>query len=168
MKKKILIFVLLPVFALALTGCKSIQEKAAEKAWERGAGNSMDIDIKEGGEQMTFKDKETGDKVSVGQNKVPSDWPKDVPLYKGEIVMSMQIGEGMSLNIKSDDDSTEIKEWYKKELIKLDWVEGSVIEAKEVWRGSFTKDGDVFSVTISSSEDDDGSIISLTYSKKTQ
>lgn len=166
MKKKILIFILLPIFALTLSGCKKVQEKVTEKAFEKSIGNKADIDIKKGGKEMTFKDKETGDTVSIGQNKVPLDWPKDAPLYKGEIVTSMQSGDGMSLNIKTKDDLSEIKNWYNNELKKFYWTEDSVIGIIGMWTGNYIKGDKSFSVMVTAADEGDGNIISLTYRNK--
>ena len=63
-------------------------------------------------------------------NKLPEDFPDDIPVYKGaKLASTMAIGDGKSLNLTTDASFEEVKKYYKEELKKRGW-ETTVMEAE--------------------------------------
>jgi hypothetical protein len=112
--------------ALALTssvGCRRMREKlekkAAEEAIERGSGGQVSID--NDGKGMTIHDNKGGGTVTIGENKVPEDWPSIVPIYpKGKVVQSYsgkQNGQtSFMVALETDDSANDVFTFYKSKL----------------------------------------------------
>jgi len=72
---------------------------------------------------VTGKDGKTAT-LSFNQNKIPADYPKDVPIYGGaKVVMSQTVSEknGRNLMLESSDAADQIADYYKKELDRNGW-----------------------------------------------
>ncbi len=119
-KKIFLLVVLVFATAIVISGCKKLEQKAAEKYIETKSG-AQDVDIKDDG--ISIKD-EQGNEFSVKQNKeLPSNWPNNVPYYKkGTIdqssVMDLPGGRTFSLSINTEDKLDEVISYYKAEFEK--------------------------------------------------
>jgi hypothetical protein len=93
---------------------------------------SVTVDKKDGkATSMTFTGKD-GQKVEINENggKMPSDYPKDVPVYDGaKVVMSTTVSEKNAKNIvlETQDPVEKIADFYKKGLESNGWkIEGTV------------------------------------------
>ena len=72
---------------------------------------------------VTGKDGKTAT-LSFNQNKIPDDYPKDVPLYGGvKVVMSQSASDKNERNLmlESSDAADKIAEYYKTELDRNGW-----------------------------------------------
>ncbi len=86
--------------------------------------------------QVTYKEKgkDAGTVTVIGkdgktatldfnQGKIPDDYPKDVPVYSGKVVMSQAISEkhARNLMLETSDSADKIAEFYRKELERNGW-----------------------------------------------
>ena len=71
---------------------------------------------------VTGKDGKTAT-VDFNQGKIPNDYPKDVPVYSGKVVMAQSFSEknARNLMLESSDTADKIAEFYKKELERSGW-----------------------------------------------
>jgi hypothetical protein len=72
---------------------------------------------------VTGKDGKTAT-LSFNQNKLPDDYPKDVPVYSGsQVIMSQSATEKNARNLMliSSDSADQIAGYYKKELERNGW-----------------------------------------------
>ena len=71
-------------------GCKRMREKMEQKAAEQAiqAGTGGQVTINDGNNGGISVHDKNGNTVTVGENKVPADWPSNVPLYPNAKVMS--------------------------------------------------------------------------------
>lgn len=118
------------VFALlamlyVLVGCSKIKEKIAEKMSEKAAeavieaktGEKVQIDQSDG--KVRVQSKDGKGTFVVGENKVPDDFPKNVPVYPGakvESAMAATGGQGDSgfiLTLSTPDAADKVAAFYK-------------------------------------------------------
>jgi hypothetical protein len=109
--------------ALALSssvGCskirQKIEQKAAEQAVEKGTGGAVSID--NDGKGMTIHDNKGGGTVTIGENKIPEDWPSTIPIYpKGKVVQSYsgkQNGQtSFMVALETGDSANDVFTFYK-------------------------------------------------------
>jgi len=71
---------------------------------------------------VTGKDGKTAT-LNFNQNKIPDDYPKDVPVYSAKVVMSQSASEknARNLMLESADAADKIADYYKKELERNGW-----------------------------------------------
>ena len=109
-----------------VSGCDTIQEKltkkvtesAIEHVIEQKTGGDVEIDSSSG--SVTVKsDKGTVAFNSAG-NKVPEDWPSDVPVYPGsKVTMSMSSVGQHVLTLETTDTPEQAVAFYKSKLSAL-------------------------------------------------
>lgn len=166
---------------MVLAGCGKAAEVASEKmielsAEKGGAKVNVDIDAKSGTFTMTGKDEkgqdvnismEGGDEgkmtinsvspdgavnVTVGQNQIPENFPKDVPLYTGINVQSaMSMAEKNMFNITGtvDGSMSEVSAYYKKEAAANGWEEKAAFsQAGQMETLQYGKESRVLSVMV--------------------
>lgn len=147
--------------ALALlAGCggKSAEEESAnalaERMIERAAresGSNLDVDISSGyvtirgtdengeavninvdGDTATVTSEDGGVSFATGEAaKIPDDFPKDIPLYDGAQLVTVQqdTGAGMiALTATSSDPAATIAEFYKKKAEASGWTRESALD----------------------------------------
>ncbi len=168
-------------------GEKVIENAIAADAKKDGKDVKVDMNLKEG--KMTIKSKDDGSEVSIdgdggtfttksadgtstmatGKNaKVPGDFPKDLPVYAGEITMASSAtqNEMFSIQIASPDPLDKVADFYKKELAAKGWKEENTMTqsgdsplhmltySKEDRTAlvMITKDGDKTSITVQTSK----------------
>lgn len=98
----------------------------AKKGFEEQTG----IEVQQGkdGEIVSWKDKKTGSEVTMGDQKIPSDFPKDFPLYAGAKPTGnvSSVGEskekGIWLLMETPDDLTKVTAFYETQLPKSGWM----------------------------------------------
>jgi hypothetical protein len=119
------LYIILPIIALALTGCgKSISqmasEKIAEKAIEAGTGGKAKVDVNNKGVKMETKDGniETGDDV-----KSPANFPSDVFVIDGKIKAAIvdTASDNFSLTIETDKSMSNASVLYQDKLKADGW-----------------------------------------------
>lgn len=123
------------------------------------------VDIDSSGKQVTVKDNATGNVVAYGENvAIPSDFPKDIPLYPGAtpigVLISKSGDHGTSVTLKSSDDSAKVVSWYEGEL-KTGWKQESSFSAHGTEIRSYTKENAKLAVTITPGDNQQGSMIAL-------
>jgi len=109
-----------------LSGCgKSAQEKAVEKNIEAATGKDADVSISQEGMKLSMQvDGGKVDLSSGDQAKLPSDFPKDIPLYSNaKLMVAMKTPNGFSLSFQTDDDPGKVIEEMKKNLTGKSWKE---------------------------------------------
>lgn len=102
---------------LALTGCQKIKDKLAHKAEESAveAASGGDVKVSSGGVTVTT------DKGTVAMdNKLPADWPADLPAYPGATIKAaMSTPQGKSLVMETTDGPDKVHDFYKGKMSSM-------------------------------------------------
>jgi hypothetical protein len=160
MLRKMLILVLLITTALVATACAKVAEKAVEKAVEKETGAKVNIDSGRGSVEI----KTDEGTLKAGEQKLPADFPKDVPVYKpSTIVTSMTStldGEkSVSVNLSTKDSVDKIVDFYGRELAKNGWTETTVFTGDQGGVAfatlAYEKGDNVVSISITKSAGED-------------
>ncbi len=143
--------------------------KLAEKVFEETTG--ADIDIKKNGGEVKIKGKDGKSTFSSGDNKLPDNFPKFIPLYpKAKLQTTSSFnssgeGEIFSVGFLSKDSNSKVFDFYKNELSETNGYEAvsthqsgeiSMIQTRNASQAR------TVGVTISPNKDEGGSIIQLT------
>ncbi|MBD3345835.1 MAG: hypothetical protein GF401_12300 [Chitinivibrionales bacterium] len=135
---------LIAMMALSFSGCgKKGEEKIAEnivkKAIEKESGGKADVDISNGNVNIKTDDGEMS--VTSGKNaRIPEAFPTDILIYQGSSVeAAMEVPEGYSVQLKSDDDVTKIAETYKADMKAQGWSQEASLDMGEQAMLSFKK-----------------------------
>ena len=105
--------------------------------------------------------------VSYGKNKLPENFPKDVPIYSpSEIAVSQVIDEEKSVmvSLSTKDDPSVIAKFYKEKLPKKGWTIKNEMRMGNMVLVQGEKGGKVLNVTVN--KDDQKTIISLVIGEK--
>lgn len=109
------------------------------------------------GETMQYS---TGEKGAA----LPKDFPKDVPVYSGGVIMqNMTMPNGILVMIKSGDATDKIKEFYENSLKDQGWVNETSMESPQGSTLIYKKDDRTLSVIIATGDE---TMIHLTISKE--
>lgn len=120
-----------------LPGCSLIArkatEKAVEKAVEKATGKETDVEVDE--RKVKVKTEEGETQFEAG-GKIPEDFPKDFPVYKGarvEGVIRTESGGKVQFNIEfaTDDDFSKVVTFYKDKLPKAGYKISVITETDE-------------------------------------
>jgi len=131
------------------------QKSATERAIEAVTGNNADVNVD--GDDVTVK---TDQGTWSTSDKLPSNWPSDVPVYPGAKVTASVAGAGDQANgnyasLESSDAVAAVIAWYKKEVPGAGWT----VETDAMISGSLmlsaTKGERALSVTVT---DEDGKV----------
>lgn len=71
--------------------------------------------------QTNFIDPKTGAQLSIGENKIPNDFPKDFPIYDPSQVVTSLDGNGFWLTLTTTDSREKVIEFYKAKLKENKW-----------------------------------------------
>ncbi|MEO5927261.1 MAG: hypothetical protein ABIO72_01020 [Patescibacteria group bacterium] len=175
---------LLPIVALSLVGagCNPIEnlkekamngivDKAIEHTVKTQTGKDVDVNIKDGGMQVTGED---GANFAMGENlKLPDNFPSDIPVYGSVSIKSSSIDTkkgSVFLIMSSKDKAEDIVAWYKEQAKAKGWTQKSSLEMSE---GNYivsfeNKDKATFAITITQGEDEEETGITLTRSETQQ
>jgi hypothetical protein len=98
---------------------QKIGETVAEKIIEAGSGGKIDVDAQDG--SFSFKDKETGESVSLGMGaKIPAGFPTDIPRYEGatpSVASLSKDGKRAVLAVTVINvEANVLAEWYDREI----------------------------------------------------
>lgn len=99
------IYVFLAVFIIGITGCSKKDEKTDV--------TTKTEDSKDKGTDVKTKD------VEVSTNKLPSDFPSDIPQYKdSKILGSAKTPQGTAVTFEINDKAKAVADFYKTEMKK--------------------------------------------------
>lgn len=122
-----------------LAGCESSVENAMERELEEETGGDAEVDLNEDGGMRIESEEGT---FTTG-NKMPEDWPSDVPVYAGAEVQYTATSNpvtgqaGTVLVLLSTDTQDEVVDFYKGALVGAGWViEGSMKSGEMVVMGA--------------------------------
>ncbi len=129
-----------------------------KKGIETKTGMSINTDA--GKEGISFKDSETGTEVSIGEGKVPSDFPKDFPLYPGAKPVGNLAGtekgetqKGFWIIFSTNDKATDVVSYFEKNLKSNGWVTENTMNLGEVTTIQVRKGTNVGTVTVSTDKE---------------
>lgn len=122
-----------PAEQAAQTVRNKIAEGAAEGAIKAQTGADVDVNVNNNG--LSFTDPKTGRSFSAGDNvSIPSNFPRDVPVYAGATPTSVSVFEeqkSASLLLITADDRNTVKDWYATESESLGWTKEGIIETAD-------------------------------------
>ncbi len=127
---------------LVLAGCgRKGDEEAAEQAIKAATG--ADVEVTEDGGTVKMKT-EDGEDVTVtagGDAKLPADFPKDVPLYKGaKMVATANTPEGVQVSLQSSDAADTVAAGCRKLMEAEGWTAGASMDMGAMTMLVFKKD----------------------------
>jgi len=134
MYRKLAALSIVVVIGLTATACA---KTVAEKIIEKQTGGKVKIGTGKNSGSVEIKGKDGT--VRIGENKVPADFPKDVPIYKGAQVKGSMSSTANGkktfiVTLTTDDALKDAADYYKKELTSGGWTEKSAMTGGE--RGS--------------------------------
>jgi len=147
-KKIILLGIMVLAAALVLSGCKSAEEKAAEKLIESGTNGQADVDI---GTNSVKINTNAGSYQAGGNVTLPSGFPDDVYRISGTLTAAFATTdtEGYTISIETSKSMAEAKNLYDQELVSDGWTVTSSMALQDTIVVTATKDNRFVSVTIS-------------------
>ncbi|HEX21232.1 MAG TPA: hypothetical protein ENH19_01090 [Actinobacteria bacterium] len=164
MKTKFLALVMVIATLVLLTGCLSTTERTIKDK----AGNKVTIDQNNG--KLKLKDKTGERSAEFGDNvKLPKDFPKDIPIYKGAKVQT-------SISTKNDKGTTKIvsfeveasqkkvSDFYQKALNKSGYRISGTFSSNKLT--TFSADRDNAKVVMSIAQNKNKSIVSINVTEK--
>ncbi len=136
-----------------------------KKGIEQKTGVS--IDMEKGGEGFVYKDKKTGAEVSIGQGKIPADFPKDFPLYANATLAGnasgMQEGKkGYWLIFTTKDSADAVVSFYEDKLNSSGWSTDETMSLGALTTLKVAKNGLVGTVTITTDDEKKDTTIMVT------
>lgn len=154
--------VVIGVIVLGLIGnafSKSASENAAERAIEAATGGRVDIDSD--GDEVTVK---TDQGTYTTTDKLPSDFPSDVPVYAGAKILGSVASAGASeggyfVTMETSASLNDVIAWYRNEVKGKGWTVVTDANINGSLMLSATKDSRALSVTVT--EEDGKTAIGL-------
>ena len=149
---KHLLLCVLAVMMPWVIACGKAEEKAAEKmiekAIEKQGGGKADVDLS--GQRFSAKTDEGEVEISTkGDVKIPSDFPKDVHVYKGaKVLMAGKQAEGMMLTLETGDGMEKVSEIYADRMVEAGWTEESSMNMGRAALLVFAKGDKMATVTV--------------------
>jgi hypothetical protein len=143
-----------------------------QKGIESKTGVKMDLTG--GKEGISFTDSKTGETVSIGEQKIPDNFPKDFPIYPGSKPAGTMSGSntqkdslGFWVVFSTDDSLEKVKAYYDKQLKSNGWtIENTMtIDKSATW--GITKGDVTGSVVAGPGDNDTGSSITVMLGSKT-
>lgn len=158
------------VAALATTGCaKTIAEKVIEN--QTGGKVKIDSNGKSGSVEIKSKD----GSIRIGENKLPADFPKDIPIYKPSKTTSSMSNtlEGKKtfvVTLTTDADIDGVTDFYKSGLAGKGWTEKSALTggdgASKFSTLAYEKGETIVTVTVTRANNDKETQMVLSVSPK--
>lgn len=125
-----LIFLIVLAVLLTIAGVvlfKKFGASLLQKSIEQKTGVQTNLsDIQNG--KVSFTDPKTGAKLDVGGGTIPTDFPKDFPIYPGSKVLSSLSGNqsgqgnGFWLTLTTSDPLDKVKSFYETNLKTNGWT----------------------------------------------
>ena len=119
------------------------------------------------GDTFDIKSKEGEAKVSFGQNKLPENVSKEIPIYSpSQVVMSQVLNDGKNvhLSLTTSDDSEKVKKFYEQRMSSGGWNIMNTMNMGPATVLSGSKGDNELNVTLNRNEDQ--TIISLAFQKE--
>lgn len=154
MNKKMLMIVGGVVVVLLVAGAASrfVGKSAVENAIEDATGGKVNIDGNGG--DITVK---TDEGTWSTSDKLPSDFPADVPVYPGSkvqasVAAAQQQGGGTYAGLETTDSTDKVAAWYKTEVVAKGWTISTNLEVDGGLMIGATKDTRELVITVSKDE----------------
>ncbi len=165
--KHIAISVIGLVFVFGLAGCKSVADKAVEKAVERTTGAEVDVDTSQNQVAVNVNGTSwaAGDAV-----RLPTDFPEDVYVADGTVKVAIASDEtqGFTVSIESTQSVTALKSLYTTELKADGWTIAGNIDIQGSSSITATKANRTTTVSIGPNSDTTKTTVTInTYTDKT-
>jgi len=159
-----IIGVLVLVIVTGSAASRFFGKSAAEQAIEAATGGKANIDASKG--EVTVK---TDDGTWSSSDKLPANFPSDVPLYpgakvQGSVVAAQQQGSGHYAGLETVDTIDKVVSWYKAEVVAKGWQVTANFEAGGGVMIGGSKDTRDLVVTVS--KEGDKTVIGLVVSQK--
>lgn len=149
-------------------GCnpfQKAQDKINEKIGENiaegllGKVTGGKVDIKEDGNQVTYKDEKTGESTAYGEDlKLPDDFPKSILIYPGVKIGGMTITKQGNpsawVMFSSADGPKQVVDWYTKEAKAKGWTQESSMTIDKSEVRTYSKGNETLGVNIMPSDDE--------------
>jgi hypothetical protein len=143
-----------------------------QKGIETKTGVKMDLTG--GKEGVSFTDSKTGEKVSIGEQKIPDNFPKDFPIYPGAKPSGTMSGSnsqkdsiGFWVVFSTNDSVDKVKAYYEKEFKSKGWAIDNTMTINNSMTWTITK-GDLAGTTVVGLGDNDtGTMITVMLGSKT-
>jgi len=150
-KKLIIIGAVVVVLVVAGAASRFLGKSAAERAIEQATGGNAEVNSEDG----TVTVKTDQGTYSTG-DKLPSDFPADVPLYpgakvQGSVAAAGQTGGGHYVGLVTSDSLDAVAAWYKSHVVSEGWTVASDATINGTVILGATKDNRNLAVTITSS-----------------
>lgn len=128
---------------------ENLAERAMENAIEKQSGGNVDLDLSGG--QVAYTDKD-GNKVQYGNNvSVPSDFPKEIPVYANASVLSTAMAaDSSSITLQTSDKATDVLTWYESQL--SEWKKEASFDMQNVMARTYDKDGKKLVLSLSTQD----------------
>lgn len=141
---------------------KSLTERATESLVEHAinseSNGQTNLDLNKG--EMTFTGKD-GSKVAYGSDlSIPSDFPKEIPIYTNSKVQATSMSGNQALiSLQSPDTAGVIVSWYESQLIAAGWKQESSLNMENFASRSYTKGNQTMALTVTGNGGQDGGTI---------
>lgn len=137
---------------------RKTSQEMVEEAIEQSTEGNVEVDISDQGEEVTVKTEEGT--LQIGQQQIPENFPKDIPVYKGaQIISSVSSLEGVALVLSSEDSLTQVTDFYKTQLTEENWSIDSETEIQNATIFEISKDNRTGAVIIN--QTDEGTQVTL-------
>jgi hypothetical protein len=124
------------------------------------AKTGISLNTEEGKEGISFTDSKTGTEVNIGEGKIPTDFPKDFPLYPGAKAVGNLAGTGKGETQKgfwiifsTTDAATKVVDYFTKNLKSNGWVTENTMNLGDVTTIQVKKGTSVGTVTVSTDKE---------------
>lgn len=109
----------LSLTTLLLAACgDAAKESAIENTIKEETGNEADVKVNDNNVRVTTSE----GTVTYGEQKLPVDWPKDVPVYPGSTVqMSGAAAQGLGAIFLINEEMSKVVAYYKEQLAASGW-----------------------------------------------
>lgn len=145
---------------------KKVAEKGAESILSKATNGAVDIDTKNNSVTISTGDGTT----TIGSQKLPSDFPSDIPVYTdatvlGSVTGTSQDAGGVFVSLNTSDSLTDVKAFYESELPKNGWTNEDTTTLGTIVNIASEKGDKRLSVTITPYENNQVHITLATSSK---
>lgn len=139
-----------------------INDKISEKVTEGilGGVTGGKVDVDKDGEEVRFKDNQTGNEVAYGEDlQVPDNFPKSVPLYPEAKIKGIMISgaedKNATLTMGAEDEVAKVLSWYEEKMSDEGWQQDQSWSFDGMETRSYSKDEEKLTLSISAQEDED-------------
>jgi len=170
-KKKHIVMIVVAFFVVVLLGgcgTDTLVENRIEKSIKDATGQKTDVDFGTGGLNMQGED---GTSIQSGEDvKLPDDFPKDVYVIDGKIIVALKnmYGAGYNLSIMSDKSVEEAKSLYREKLTADGWKVGLDATIGDIVMFSGQKEKRTVSVSITTDTENNKTSVAVTTLEPTE